>query len=406
MKLLFLCGAEISNRSLKCASWIKSIILNLDDTFSVVIVSTSDVAETDNLAVLGNKKIRLISFNCLIGTKDILLNNGPDVIVVFGTENKTTEQALYLSQKLEMLDRTVIFAQGLCKVCAQHYAEGVPEKVIKRYTFRDLIRRQNIEKERESLEQRAISERKALETTCNFIGRTTMDRAILESYNPDSHYYKCNDVLRDCFYDGEWKYSDCEKHRIFISQYYYPIKGFHYLLKAVFQLKTKYPDIMIAAAGYNPIQRPLPHKELKDSSYIRYIKGLIKTFDLKDNIELLGELSDQEMKREYLKANLFVMPSTIENSPNSLAEAMMLGVPAIASDVGGVTDFATHKVDSYIYPSSATYLLAHYIDKVFSDKEKAEVIGHAGKNRAEQEYNRDINIKRFEAIMKKIAQKC
>jgi glycosyltransferase involved in cell wall biosynthesis len=176
------------------------------------------------------------------------------------------------------------------------------------------------------------------------------------------------------------------------------------LLEAVVQLKEKYPDIVIAAAGYNPIQKPLPQKELKDSSYIRYIKSLIKKYDLQDHIELLGELSEERMKEEYLKANVFVMPSTIENSPNSMAEAMMLGVPTVASDVGGVTDFAKHQEEAYIYPSSATYLLAHYIDKVFSDKADAEIIGNKGKLRAEIEYNRENNIKRFEEIMSIIAK--
>ena len=111
------------------------------------------------------------------------------------------------------------------------------------------------------------------------------------------------------------------------------------------------------------------------------------------------------MKEEYLKANVFVMPSTIENSPNSLAEAMALGVPTVASDVGGVTDFAQHKTEAYIYPSSAVYLLANYIDSVFSDREKTEAMARNGRARALREYDRRRNIAAFENTLKNIAQK-
>ena len=59
---------------------------------------------------------------------------------------------------------------------------------------------------------------------------------------------------------------------------------------------------------------------------------------MEDKIEFLGRLSAEGMKQAYLDANVFVMPSTIENSPNSLGEAMLLGVPCVAADVGGVAE--------------------------------------------------------------------
>ena len=407
MRLLFVCGAAINDGELQCASWIKSIIVNLSDGFLVTILSTAADNAGDETVFIAEKQIHVLSVSAGDTTDTIskrLADADADIIVLFGTENPFHLKVLIACQQAELLEKTVVFAQGLCCVCAQHYAEGVPERIIKRYTLRDIIRRQNIRREQRSLEERAVVEKQALQLARHFIGRTTMDKAILRKYNPTAHYYKCNDVLRSSFYKGQWNYSDCEKHRIFISQYYYPLKGFHYLLEAAAQLKDKYPDIVISAAGYNPICKSLTHGEFKDSSYIRYIKYLIKKFELQDNIELLGLLSEERMKEEYLKANVFVMPSTIENSPNSLAEAMMLGVPAIASDVGGVTDYASHKEEAYIYPSSATYLLAYYIDKVFSDEKEAQRIGAAGRMRAGSEYDRERNIRAFEDTMRRIVQ--
>lgn len=42
------------------------------------------------------------------------------------------------------------------------------------------------------------------------------------------------------------------------------------------------------------------------------------------------------MIEQYLKAHIFVCPSSVENSPNSLGEAQLLGVPCIGSIAGGI----------------------------------------------------------------------
>ena len=373
MKLLFVCGANAAGGALNCAPWIKSLAANLSDGYDLTIASTEAEPATPVEVAVGARKVTLRGCSKLIRDENGLAPY--DAIVLFGTEKPCTRDFLNVCKSRGLLDKTAVFAQGVLYPCALHYAEGVPARVIKRYTFRDLLRRQNIKKEQKLMFRRAEAEREALALTENFIGRTTMDKAILRMYNQSAAYYRCNDVLRDPFYEGEWSYASCEKRRIFVSQYYYPLKGFHYLIEAANLLKSKYPDLKIAAAGYDPIQKPLPQKELKDSSYIRYIKSLIRRYGLSENVVLLGTLDEQRMKEEYLKANVFVMPSTIENSPNSLAEAMALGVPTVASDVGGVTDFAQHKTEAYIYPSSAVYLLANYIDSVFSDQTKTESYG-------------------------------
>lgn len=74
------------------------------------------------------------------------------------------------------------------------------------------------------------------------------------------------------------------------------------------------------------------------------------------------------MVQQYLKSHIFVCPSIIENSPNSLGEAQILGVPCIASYVGGIPNMIEHKISGLLYQSNEHEVLAQYICQLFNDK--------------------------------------
>ena len=405
MRMVFVCKYSIQNGVFKTASWIQSILESLDSANSVVLV---DSLPSCNTAVRQQIKLGTNAAQCrrLKNFKnefsELLNTASPDIIVIFGAEADNSYPALCICKKEGYADKTVVFAQGFCTVCANHYAEGVPEHIINRFTFRDILRRDRIKDQIRKFQKRAETEQRVLGEIKHFIGRTTMDKALLRCFNKTANYYKCNDVLREPFYKDEWRFEDCQKHRIFVSQYYYPLKGFHFLIEAASLIVKKYPDMIIAAAGYNPIKKDVSHNELKDSSYIRYLKDTIRKKHLEKNVLFLGELNQEEMKKQYLSANAFVMPSTIENSPNSLAEAMVLGVPSVVSDVGGVADFAKHKDEAYIYPATDIYLLAHYISSVFDNAESAIEMGKRARERALREFDKETNLNRFVEICKKV----
>ena len=65
---------------------------------------------------------------------------------------------------------------------------------------------------------------------------------------------------------------------------------------------------------------------------------MIRKYHLEDVVSFTGLLSAQEMVDELLKSNLYVCPSSCENSSNSIAEAQILGVPCLASNRGGNPD--------------------------------------------------------------------
>jgi glycosyltransferase involved in cell wall biosynthesis len=74
-------------------------------------------------------------------------------------------------------------------------------------------------------------------------------------------------------------------------------------------------------------------------------------------------------------ASLFVHPSYIDNSPNSLCEAQLMGIPVISTDVGGISSLIEHNKTGFLVPSNDPYTLATQIISVHEDVLLAEVVG-------------------------------
>ena len=326
----------------------------------------------------------------------------PDVIHIWGTEYGHTLAMVNAAQRLGLENRVAISIQGLCSIYARHYCEGVPEAVCHRYSLRDFLKRDNLLGQQRRFTQRGKLECKALEKAGNVIGRTDWDRAITGQINPNRVYHFCNETLRQPFYEDTWQYAACRKHRIFISSCAYAIKGFHYLLEAMPLVLAQYPDAEIAVTGDSFFKTSLTAK-LRQDYYHRYLARLADQNKLGDRIRFLGALSAQQMKQAFLDCNVFVLPSTIENSPNSLGEAMLLGVPCVAADVGGVSNML-HPGQGYVYQSTAPYMLAHYITEVFRQQERAEEMGAQARLQALETHNPEKNMRDLLEIYRLIAE--
>ena len=153
----------------------------------------------------------------------------------------------------------------------------------------------------------------------------------------------------------------------------------------------RFPDAAITVTGSSFFSGSMSQR-LRQTYYRRYLERLACERGLQDKIRFLGRLDAGQMKAAYLDANVFVLPSTIENSPNSLGEAMLLGVPCVAADVGGVRDLM-HTGEGFAYQSTAPYMLAEYIMEVFDRQEQAQEMGARARAHALQTHDPERNLK-------------
>lgn len=76
----------------------------------------------------------------------------------------------------------------------------------------------------------------------------------------------------------------------------------------------------------------------------------IESCDLDGDVVALGWKSSEEVQSLLISADVFVLPSHAEGFPNALLEAMAKGLPAICSDVGGISDTLQHGVNGFLIP--------------------------------------------------------
>ncbi len=290
----------------------------------------------------------------------ILEKSRPDIVHIWGTEYSHSAAMLRACINKNKLDRAVVNIQGLVSVFCTHYLSGIPGE----YWKLKLSNSTSMEEDQRLFEKHGKCEIESIRTVKHVIGRTDWDRACTEAVNPGVNYHFCNEILRDSFYAeaGTWKYEKCRKHSIFVSQASYPIKGFHYLLQALPVVIQKFSDTHVYVAGADILTRR------DEDPYAFYLDKLIKCLGLMDHITFLGSIDEVQMIEQYRDANVFVSASTVENESNSLSEAKMIGVPSVASFVGGVCDRIDPGWDGFLYPHDEPAMMAYYICKIFGNK--------------------------------------
>ena len=324
--------------------------------------------------------------------EEILADYKPDILHVFGTE---FPHALACIKTYGQPERTLVSIQGLCSAIAEEYMADLPVKVQRQVTLRDRIKEDSLKQQKKKFKKRGEHEKEALLLTGHVAGRTDFDRQQTAKMNPSAAYHYLNETLRSIFYHDRWKRTACEPYSIFLSQGDYPLKGFHYLLRALPKVLEQFPDTHVYVAGANIIDVGTFQDRLKLPAYGKYLRKLIRENKLGDRITMLGRLTAEEMKEQYLRCHLYVLPSALENSPNSLGEAMMLGMPCVAADVGGVHNLLTDGGDGLLYPAGDVEALADRIIEIFTKEAIVERFSDNARKHARVNHDADQNYYRL-----------
>lgn len=346
------------------------------------------IATPSSISCVIHKRINKINFFAVPNNKNewkkIILECKPDLIHMYGTELKHNLYVKEVAKEIPCL----VSLQGILSEYQRHYYAGIDfSTIIRNTSLIDLFRPCGILSGRNDFIKRAVNEKKLLKSVKYVEGRTTWDKVSSLNINSELVYYECPRMLRKCFYNSDpWRVTSFKRHTIFVSQGNYPIKGLHFMLEALAKLKINYPDVKLLIAGNNIFERCGVRKYLIPG-YVKYLKKLVSLYNISDNIVFLGNKTAKEMAELFSHVHVAVVSSSIENAPNSLAEAMMMGTPCVASFVGGNMDMITHKEDGYLYCYNEPNMLAEYITKIFRDDKLAAFFSQNARNKAMLKHN-------------------
>lgn len=315
--------------------------------------------------------------------KRVIEDFKPDVVEVFGSELYTGLGAVAAK---ELQVPCVLHLQGILSL---YYYTILPTGV-SRWSFimKDGLKGAYANFQLLTYWKRSCHREKAiLNAVSHVIGRTDWDKHALEVLNPKAEYHWGGEILRPCFYEDA-KREKPAKAIITTTSSGASYKGFDIVLKTANILKNE--------CGLDYEWNVYGNVE---SKFFEKLTG-VRHNDV--NVNLKGVASAEQLREAMLKSTLYFQPSYVENSPNSVAEAQMLGLPVVATNVGGTSSMVVHGETGFLFPATDPYMAAYYVMKLVKDDSLNTKLGSEGQEVARQRHDGQYIVNSLMVIYKNI----
>jgi len=266
----------------------------------------------------------------------------------------------------------VVSLQGLLGPCssARNFFGGMSRRDIARsIRLIELPLRLGLLWQFADIRRGARYEARILSSVEGLLGRTDWDEAYGRRQNPRALYFRVGEILRPQFRAARWSLDRCDRHTLIYTNAGHPLRGTPNLLAAAAMVRREFPALRLRLAGIVS-QR---------SGYGRFLRRRIRELGLVDCVEFLGYLTGDAMAAALVRSHAFVISSYMENSPNSLSEAMTVGMPCVASAVGGIPSMVANGQTGFLYPVDDIQQLAAALVRIFRDDNEAVRIGAAAR---------------------------
>lgn len=307
---------------------------------------------------------------------DVVKQSSPDIIHIHGTEESFGLVAEHIK------NIPIVFSiQGLIAPYKEKYFSGISKnQAYNLDSFIDRLKGVGIKKQYQSFCYRAEREKSFLNRAKYIFGRTFWDRDCTLTLNPKRKYYVVNEILRPEFYTKHWKgFISDNKIKIVSTISGGVYKGFETILKtAVILKKYSHLDFEWHIAGYT-----------SKTKWVHICEKITNIKSENANIIFHGQIDADELSDLLCSSDIYVQVSHIENSPNSVCEAMMLGMPIIASYAGGTASLLENGKEGILYQDGDPYVLAGAVMHLYKNPEMAIAFGTASYKRAHYRHNKE-----------------
>lgn len=239
-------------------------------------------------------------------------------------------------------------------------------------------------------------ERRIWKTVHHFMGRTSWDRALVNMLTKNSTYHHVEEALRPQFLHSDkiWKLPETnQKLRLLSTGCSSFWKGIDVMLKTAHVLKEAGIDFEWNVAGGMSDEL----KEIVESKeHLKYAEN---------NIHFLGFRSPSELIDEMIHSTMYVHTAYIENSPNSICEAQIIGMPIISTMVGGIATLVRNGEDGDLLPANDPWQIANAIVELSKDRERMKYYSEHSRQHALERHNPDNILKQLLGCYKDLVEK-
>ncbi|WP_157200553.1 glycosyltransferase [Methylomonas lenta] len=167
-----------------------------------------------------------------------------------------------------------------------------------------------------------------------------------------------------------------------------PEKGQRILLEAFKQLADEFPDLHLVMAGDGPLKNELAK--------------IITQEGLSNRIHLPGAMTD--VRPLLALAEWSVLPSTAETFSMAMLESLSMGVPMVATDIGGAKEAIVPDETGYLVPANDSNALTQALSLALANQKQAEM-GLNGRKMVEKMFNRALMLSRYDELIAAVADK-
>lgn len=211
--------------------------------------------------------------------------------------------------------------------------------------------------------------------------RTNWDTNNIKWVNSKAKIYQILRVVNPVFFNYSWKENN-QNTILFIGSLIRR-KGIETLIKAFAIVNNKFQNVDLKIIGGG------------SKKYTNYLSKIALELNIYEKITWLGQLSPNEIATQLSNCKIFVLPTLVENSPNTLAEAMTVGTPSIASNVGGIPSMIDNGYNGILFKSESIHDLSNKIIQLLNNKDKLNKLSKNAKITA-------INRNKTEDIVEKV----
>jgi glycosyltransferase involved in cell wall biosynthesis len=293
----------------------------------------------------------------------IITRTQPDLIHVHGSES-------FLGLALGGTNvPSVISLQGIIHALLRHATTGLsPADWLRLSATRESIHGYGFVQHLIQYRSRARTELAIMGLCDAYLGRTDWDRAVLRAARPDARYHRIDEILNPVFARQAWE-DPGPGAPLFCTSGSSPFKGLETLLEALAVLRrTTGRDVRLRVAG-----------AVRDGPMWPVVRRMLTDPNLRGAVDLLGVVEPAALASELRQASLYVHPSHMDNSPNALCEAMLAGLPCVASFVGGIPSLVTQEETGLLFHDREPVMLAQAIERLLDDRSLATRLGAAGR---------------------------